>query len=242
MSNTTVTYSPEYLAEDAGPSLIATSALFIILSTIFTVLRFYARHLTQAQFGLEDVIMPFAWLAEIGLCIINICQSGQPSFMISLLIRSGMVKIAHTGRHTAWTLMTNPNNINNHYRGIFASELLHLPAVALPKIAVALLYLRVFTNKPARMTTHILIWFILATWFSYTIAIFFQCRPFGFLWDKSVKGGKCFNLDVFFKSSSVPNILSDIVIMVLPFRTVFELKASIGRRIGLFLIFLVGST
>lgn len=69
MSTSTPTPSPEYLAEDMGPALIGTASLFICFSTLFVVLRYYARYLTHTKFSVEDVIIPFAWLAEIGLCI-----------------------------------------------------------------------------------------------------------------------------------------------------------------------------
>jgi len=65
-------YSPQYLAEDNGPTIIATASLMIIFSTVFVGLRYYARYLTTTKFGAEDIIIPFAWLAEIGLCIVGI--------------------------------------------------------------------------------------------------------------------------------------------------------------------------
>jgi hypothetical protein len=64
--------SSEYLAQDIGPTIIATASVLIILSTLFVGLRYYARHLAQTKFGIEDLIIPFAWLAEIGLCITGI--------------------------------------------------------------------------------------------------------------------------------------------------------------------------
>lgn len=64
--------TPAYLAEDIGPTVIATASCMIIFCTVFVGLRYYARYLTQTRFGVEDVIIPFAWLAEMGLCIVGI--------------------------------------------------------------------------------------------------------------------------------------------------------------------------
>ncbi|KAF2466687.1 uncharacterized protein BDR25DRAFT_163487, partial [Lindgomyces ingoldianus] len=217
--------SPQYLAEDIGPTIIATASLMVIFSTLFVGLRYYARHLTQTKFGVEDVIIPFAYIAELGLCITGIV----------------MVRKASTGRHMAYVEMTDPARINEHYKGIMVNEMLHLPAVAFPKLVVVLLYLRVFTNKWARMATWALIYIIIATWISYTVAACFQCTPFAFNWDKTIPGGRCFNIYVFSQSSSVPNIVTDVAVLILPIRTVMDLKVSIGRKIGLLLIFLTGS-
>jgi hypothetical protein len=75
------TRTPEYLAESLGPQIIATASAFIILSTVFVALRYYARYLTQTKFGLEDIITPFAWLAEIGLCITAIGKLNNPNHL-----------------------------------------------------------------------------------------------------------------------------------------------------------------
>lgn len=140
-----------------------------------------------------------------------------------------------------YVAMTDPKKISEHFKGIMVNEILHLPAVAFPKLCVVVLYLRVFTNKWARMATWALIYIISATWFSYTIAAMFQCIPFQFNWDKSIPNGRCFNVSVFAMSSSVPNIVTDVAVLFLPIRTIVDLKVSVGKRIGLFLIFLTGS-
>lgn len=64
-----------FLAEDRGPSLIATASVMILLSTLFVALRAYARYLTSTSVNIQDVIIPFAWMAEMGLCINGISKS-----------------------------------------------------------------------------------------------------------------------------------------------------------------------
>lgn len=141
----------------------------------------------------------------------------------------------------AYVVTQNPAKITEHFKGIMVLELLHPAAVAFPKLLVVLLYLHILTNKYERIAAQALIALISATWLSYTVAAVFQCTPFAFNWDKTVAGGKCFNTQVFANSSSVPNIITDLAVLVLPLRTVWELKISVGRRVGLLLIFLTGS-
>jgi hypothetical protein len=74
MTDWSITSVPEFLAEDRGPSLLTTSATFIVLGTIFVGLRYYARYLANTSFSVSDVIIPFAWAAEMGLCINGICK------------------------------------------------------------------------------------------------------------------------------------------------------------------------
>jgi hypothetical protein len=63
---------PVYLSEDVGPTVLGTASLMIILATGFVGLRYYARYLTNTSIGIEDFIVPLAWLAEMGLCITGI--------------------------------------------------------------------------------------------------------------------------------------------------------------------------
>jgi hypothetical protein len=152
-----------------------------------------------------------------------------------------MVKIAYTGRHLAYIVTVDPSKIPEHFKGIMISEVLHPAAVAFPKLLVVFLYLHILTNKYERIVAKALVVLITATWFSYTVAAMFQCTPFAFNWDKTVANGRCFNVQVYANSSSVPNIFTDLAVLVLPLRTVWSLKISVGRRMGLLVIFLTGS-
>lgn len=152
-----------------------------------------------------------------------------------------MVKKAGTGRHMAYILSTDPSKIAEHFKGIMILEVLHPAAVAFPKLTVVMLYLHILTNKYERIVAKILVVLILATWISYTIAAMFQCMPFAFNWDKTIPNGRCFNVQFYANSSSVPNMITDLAVLVLPLRSVWGLKISVGRRVGLLLIFLTGS-
>jgi hypothetical protein len=77
---------PVFLAEDRGSSIIATASVMVILSTLFVGMRSYSRYLTSTSFNAQDIIIPFAWLAEVGLCINGISKrytSYQGRFLTS---------------------------------------------------------------------------------------------------------------------------------------------------------------
>ncbi|KAF2179123.1 hypothetical protein K469DRAFT_674827 [Zopfia rhizophila CBS 207.26] len=219
------THSPEYLAEDSGPTLVAIGALFICLDTIFVALRFYARRLNKSPIGLDDLVIPFAWLVNVGLCILGIT----------------MVYDAGVGRHLAYVVKHDRTKLVSWAKSLYALEWLYLPAVAFPKISILLLYLRIFTDRTARLVAHILIYVLLANWFAYLIASSLQCTPFEYQWNKNIKGGHCFNQQIFYKTVSAPNIATDLVVLLLPIKTLLELQTSLPRKIGIFIVFLAGS-
>lgn len=234
-------HSPKYLVEYSGHTLIFISALFITLESIFIALRYYARTLSTPIKGWDDLIIPVAWLANIGLCILGISQyhhsaRRQPSYLII-----AMVNDAGVGHHLAAVLLHNSTDLVSWAKSLYALEWLYLTAVALPKISVLCLYLRLFTNRTARLTCYILIGVIIANWIAFLLASTFQCSPVVYQWDKSVADGKCFNVGALYKASSAPNIATDVVILILPIPTVWLLKASRIRKLGLMLVFLTGS-
>lgn len=201
----------------------------IIFCTVFVILRYYARYLTSTSFNIEDVIIPFAWLAEIGLCIVGIGEflsfiEHSQHWTNSPLV---MVEKAGTGCHMAYVLSTDAAKIGEHFKGIMIQEVLHPAAVAFPKLTVVLLYLHILTNKYERFAAKTLVFLILATWASFTITAVLQCMPFAFNWDKPIPGGTCFNVQFFANSSSVPNIVMDLAVMILPLRTVWGCKYDI---------------
>jgi hypothetical protein len=152
-----------------------------------------------------------------------------------------MVKESGVGRHLAYVMHTDPTQVTSWAKSIYALEWLYLPAVALPKISILLLYLRIFQNRAERMISHALIYIVLINWIAYLIAASLQCFPFAYQWDKTIKGGTCVDQPVFYRTVSAPNIATDLVILLLPIRMILELKTSSSRKVGLSLVFLSGS-
>ena len=61
-------FPPEYVREYDGDSLRNISYLFIFLIVIVTLLRFYAKTLSKARFGLDDVLIVAAAVTCIAIC------------------------------------------------------------------------------------------------------------------------------------------------------------------------------
>ena len=148
---------------------------------------------------------------------------------------------AGVGRHLAEVVSYHPDQFISWEKSLYALEWLYLPSIALPKVSIVALYLRIFTSRTARFTCYILIFVIVANCVSFLFASTFQCSPIAYQWDKTIEGGTCFNIEAAFKASGAPNIATDAVILVLPIPTVWKLKASWIRKLGLMVVFLTGS-
>jgi hypothetical protein len=61
-----------------------------------------------------------------------------------------------------------------------------------------------------------------------------------YYWDKTVEGGKCINGPSMYFSEAMLNLLSDVILLVLPFPMVVKLKMGRAQKVGLCGIFMLG--
>lgn len=123
-----------------------------------------------------------------------------------------------------------------------SGEFVYMAGVTFPKVAILILYLRVFVERKVRIVTWIVIGVVLTNWVAIgIIAALVTCQPFAFKWDKTIQGGHCGDLLAAYKYVSVPNILTDLAIAILPLSTLYHLQMSRTRKIGVSLTFMAGS-
>ena len=66
------------------------------------------------------------------------------------------------------------------------------------------------------------------------------CRPFSYLWGKSIPNGKCGDIPAPYRYISLSNLLTDIGILILPLRGIWRLQTKVVHNIGLSITFLMG--
>jgi hypothetical protein len=71
-------------------------------------------------------------------------------------------------------------------------------------------------------------------------AAVFQCSPVQYTWDKTIVGGSCFNQQAFYRYVSLPNILTDFVILIMPMPVVWKLQTRLTHKVALTGVFLLG--
>jgi hypothetical protein len=132
--------------------------------------------------------------------------------------------------------------IRNWAKCLFAVEMFYFLAVCLSKLAILGIYCRIFTSRTLLNITYSLIAVVVAAWIGSTLADILQCIPVECQWDKSNVGScNCFDILSYFRFVSLPNIITDLVILVLPWRMVWHLKLSRSQKLSLTGVFLIGS-
>ncbi|KAI1342702.1 hypothetical protein F5Y15DRAFT_312660 [Xylariaceae sp. FL0016] len=227
MSGTTATtYPPGYLEENRGDSVIAAATVILIFTTVLFGLRLYARSLTNAKRGWDDHLLIPAYVFLLGL--------------LSCLYAD--VDQAGLGQHGAAVMAEDPKKINKFLMLLYILDWFYVPSNMLSRVSVVVLYLRIFTDKWARAACWFVMAFLIANCLATIIAAQLECTPLAYTWDKSLPGGgTCFNQMLWYQLTNFPNIIGDVMIMLLPIRTVWGLKASLARKAGIATVCLTGS-
>ncbi|KAL7276060.1 hypothetical protein RUND412_000976 [Rhizina undulata] len=221
MSSATATAS-----DTLQPAAYGFTITFFILATFSVGLRIYARAHVVENFGWDD------W-AMVAVGVIN---TGQNAILF-LFLDNG------SGLHITEVMTQDPVKIATLLKILFAEEIYYMLLLWLIKISILLFYLRLSPNSGFRRIVYSIIALnTLATvtcWFIYC----FQCNPLDAVWDTAVAalpGTKCLpSLFLFFFPASL-NIFIDFVIFFLPMRIIWEMKASLRRKISLMGILGIG--
>ncbi|KAL8744111.1 MAG: hypothetical protein Q9190_003612 [Brigantiaea leucoxantha] len=119
---------------------------------------------------------------------------------------------------------------------------LYAPTIFLAKLVILTQYLRIFAPFKKGFTywaTHILIWsnalFYIATFF----VVLFQCIPRTKIWRPSVSG-RCIDIDAEIITNGAWNVASDIAILLLPIRAIWQLKLSRRKKLEVSGVFAIG--
>ena len=202
------------------PAVVAIAILMVILTTTATALRFMSRKMSGAGYCLDDWVilaaLPFTWSNPIGSLVVSHFGFGKH-----------LANIPHP--HTALTM---------HLKNAYSQALAYFVALGLIKTSVLLFYARIFPGKQLRMTLWMLFWFTWAWVIVFGITSILQCSPVHKAWDPLIPGD-CVNLDRLVLGNAIPNITSDIILVLLPVRLVWRLQLPRSQKIALCGVFLM---
>ncbi|APA06276.1 hypothetical protein sscle_01g010460 [Sclerotinia sclerotiorum 1980 UF-70] len=218
--------SQQFLHEYSGHQLMVVAITFIPINIISVSLRFLARSLKRTSLGLDDILVIPSLILCLTLSILAIC-----------IIRFGGV-----GYHIAGLAVTNPGKIVIWSKLLFSTPLVYSWAVAFPKLAILAMFLRIFTKGFYRNTVMVLATVSIALAFAVSLVSIFGCTPVSYFWDKAIPNGHYnFNPKDFYLWATLPNIITDVIMLILPQPMIWKLHATRSVKLGLSFTFLTGS-
>ncbi|KAL9612091.1 MAG: hypothetical protein Q9167_003313 [Letrouitia subvulpina] len=151
-----------------------------------------------------------------------------------------MVKYGGVGRHQGALEILDPKVLPIWAKLLITIGWTYDVAVVLGKLCILGIYLRLFQTRVYRAITWALGAIVLVIAIVAGIAGTFGCRPVAFLWDPTIPGGHCFNVEQFLRWMSFPNVLTDIAILVLPVKIAWSLDLPTAQRAALTVTFSTG--
>ena len=113
-------------------------------------------------------------------------------------------------------------------------------SLTLVKVSILLFYARIFEVQGFIVSAKIAAVFI-GMWASAVIlSSFLLCRPFAFNWDQTIPGGKCSNQVLSYQITGVLNLVTDVVVLLLPMPYIWNLQLRLSRKFALTALFSVG--
>jgi hypothetical protein len=113
----------------------------------------------------------------------------------------------------------------------------------LAKAALLLQMQRTFSPNrtgPVYMSCQILIWSNLAFYTGSFFALVFECVPQERIWNPLIKTGHCIKTGDLLIAMGIINVVSDLMILILPMWAIFHLRMSTKLKIGVYAIFATG--
>lgn len=123
---------------------------------------------------------------------------------------------------------------------VLSAAIVYVPALALAKISLIILYYRILCHKRYQQWILYGIAFVVSSYsFALVMAFIFGCHPIQKGWNISVTG-TCVNQYALYVATAVLNIISDIALILVPIPTVLGLNMPGIQKLGLSLMFMVG--
>ncbi|RDW65585.1 hypothetical protein BP5796_10277 [Coleophoma crateriformis] len=198
------------------------AVVFSCLSPIFTILRYYARFQKKWDFGKDDwviLVSTVFCMAMNGILIAATCYGyGKPGESLD-----------HFDKLKAMEFF-------------ILSQIFYKITINLTKASIVLLYLRIFPDQRFRQICRGLLVLTALYGTATTLATVFQCGPFVTkAWDTSNSNGTCINTTGFWYANAGFNILADLIILVLPIRTLCKLHMPTGPKLAVIAVFALGA-
>lgn len=134
-----------------------------------------------------------------------------------------------------------PATVQRMLQLIKAHELVYVVSIPFPKLAVISLYLRLFQTKLCKSALYGTAFVISATALFGVISVFANCRPLPAFWDKSIPQKCTIDPMATMKYYSIPNIATDVVMLIVPIPALYKLNISMLAKVGAACTFLIST-
>ncbi|GIK05409.1 hypothetical protein Aspvir_009518 [Aspergillus viridinutans] len=200
-------------------SIIIALYFAFILSTAAVVLRLVARKINGTRLYLDDYLIVVALLFKYG------CSIG-----VTILLFNGL------GSHID---MIPQKNLEVYYQIGWSNSFVYTGCILFIKLSILTLYKRLFSVPRMIIFANAIAAFVILWALSIFLVGALMCLPVQKFWKPSIEGS-CIDSAKFYYGQQIPNILTDLIILIMPLKVVWDLPISKTQRLLLSGVFMVG--
>ncbi|PYH42263.1 putative integral membrane protein Pth11-like [Aspergillus saccharolyticus JOP 1030-1] len=200
-------------------SVIIALPFAFALSTIAVVLRLVARRITGTRLYLDDYLILVALLFKYG------CSIG-----VVILLWNGM------GSHIT---MIPQKNLDVYFKIGWSNGFVYPLCVAFIKLSILASYKRLFAARSMSRAVNLVALVVILWAIIVSLVGTFLCLPVAKFWHRALPG-RCLDATSFYYGQQIPNIVTDLILLLLPLKSVWALPISKTQRVLLSGVFLVG--
>ncbi|KAL3459556.1 hypothetical protein BJX64DRAFT_301163 [Aspergillus heterothallicus] len=206
-------------------ALLSVCTIFLVLPIVAVTLRLYGRRLKGIPLDMSDYMILCALLLTVGFCCME----------IACIFQGGL------GMHTEDIFRDyGPGPFLLFYRTLLTGLILWALAISFVKLSLLTFYCRVFPFRPFIMLAKGMAAFVLLWTFGGVLSLFLRCKPIAYAWDPSIEDGKCSNTKVAYLVTGALNLVSDVVIVIMPMPYLLKLEMKPAQKIPLMATFGLG--
>ncbi|KAI9901072.1 hypothetical protein N3K66_002889 [Trichothecium roseum] len=200
-----------------GWKLYVTSLVMIVTSGLFVLARVSTR-VRLGQLGKDDIAITISWVSALSV-----------SILMQMAVGSGYgVREADLEK----------TDLRRALRYFFFAQTPYKVTVGLNKLAAVALYLRIFPSAGFRLWSLGAAALVVAWSVASVGATVFQCVPIRAAWDRSAaEGATCIDSASFWVAYAVMNVLTDVLVLVLPIPPLVKLQMGWRSKVMLLIAF-----
>ncbi|KAF2644592.1 integral membrane protein [Massarina eburnea CBS 473.64] len=194
--------------------------ILVGLATTVVALRFVARRIRKTKVWWDDIAAVVSLIFTLGMLAMHITYANH-----GMRIHMAELPLANT------TFIA---------KQLVAYQAVYYAAMSSVKISYLWFYLRIFPHPDFRKYIWMCMSLIIGYWLGSMLQIFLICTPFEMNWNPVIPGGHCASYNVAFVTIGIFNMITDLIIMLLPIPFIRKLQMAPGTKFGLVAIFAIG--
>ncbi|KAG4035643.1 hypothetical protein MFRU_001g04120 [Monilinia fructicola] len=196
----------EHLQESRVHLVLLGTIIPTALGTLFVAGRLYTRGFITRNWGWDDAWIFVAWILTICVAIANglFCNYGG-------------------GRHIE---LQSPDDLKPFLILAFASRILYQVSLMTVRVAICLVYLRIFQDRTSQFIVYALMLFQLISTIPLTLIVVLQCDPIAAQWDFSIPVNYCLDPLPGIIAFTACSVFSDAALIVFAVPRVLPLRIS----------------